>query len=61
VSYVNVSPRQYFIEIATDMKLCPSIELGLGQDIIVSYVNVSPRQYFIEIATVKEKESSNNN
>jgi hypothetical protein len=44
-------PGQYFIEIATDMKLCPSIELGLGQDIIVSYVNVSPRQYFIEIAT----------
>ena len=34
-------PGQYFIEIATDMKLCPSIELGLGQDIIVSYVKVS--------------------
>ena len=47
-------PGQYFIEIATDMKLCPSIGLvglGLGQDIIVSYVKVSPRQYFIEIAT----------
>jgi len=32
------------------MKLCPSIGLGLGQDIIVSYVKVSPGQYFIEIA-----------
>ena len=39
-------PGQYFIEIATDMKLCPSIELGLGQDIIVSYVKVSPRTIF---------------
>jgi hypothetical protein len=25
------------------MKLCASIGLGLGQDIIVSYVKVSPR------------------
>jgi hypothetical protein len=32
------------------MKLCPSIEFWLGQDIIVSYVKVSPGHYFIEIA-----------
>jgi len=53
VSYVKVSPRQYFIEIATDMKLCPSIGLGLGQDIIVSYVKVSPRTIFYRDCDMK--------
>ena len=35
------------------MKLCPSIGLGLGQDIIVSYVKVSPRTIFYTDCNMK--------